>query len=71
MILNPAGMANEPDPKKAAAACFESIALDPDSYRIGHTKASWKKNPRQTKLNVITLYVFEVLIHPPLLYLQQ
>lgn len=39
MILNPAAMTAEKDPKKAAAKCFESIALDPESYRIGHTKA--------------------------------
>lgn len=40
MILAPALMTAEKDPKKAAAACFESIALDPENYRIGHTKAS-------------------------------
>jgi hypothetical protein len=32
-------MANEEDPKKAAKACFDSIELDPELYRIGHTKA--------------------------------
>lgn len=32
-------MQAEPDPKKAAEKCFEAIGLDPDSYRIGHTKA--------------------------------
>lgn len=41
MILAPAAMAAESDPKKAAQACFESIGLDPESYRIGHTKASY------------------------------
>ena len=41
MILAPAAMAAEADPKKAAARCFEEIGLDPDSYRIGHTKASY------------------------------
>lgn len=40
MILNPQAMQAEKDPKKAAAKCFESIQLDPESYRIGHTKAS-------------------------------
>ncbi|KAK2581044.1 hypothetical protein KPH14_006089 [Odynerus spinipes] len=40
MILAPAIMAAEKDPKVAAAKCFEEIGLDPDSYRIGHTKAS-------------------------------
>lgn len=43
MILAPAAMAAESDPKVAAAKCFESIALDPDMYRIGHTKASFNK----------------------------
>lgn len=33
-------MTEETDPKKSAAKCFESIELDPESYRIGHTKAS-------------------------------
>lgn len=40
MILAPAAMANEPDPKKAAQKCFDEVGLDPDMYRIGHTKAS-------------------------------
>jgi hypothetical protein len=34
-------MEKEADPKVAAAKCFEEIALDPESYRIGHTKARW------------------------------
>jgi len=42
MILAPAVMAAQSDPKIAAAKCFEEIGLDPDSYRIGHTKASWR-----------------------------
>ena len=41
MILAPALMSAEPDPKKAAQHCFDSCGLDPDMYRIGHTKASW------------------------------
>lgn len=40
MILAPQLMAAEKDPKKAAAHCFNSIELDPENYRIGHTKAS-------------------------------
>lgn len=40
MILAPQLMAQEKDPKKAAAHCFNSIELDPENYRIGHTKAS-------------------------------
>lgn len=39
MILAPAIMQAEKDPKNAAAKCLESVNLDPDLYRIGHTKA--------------------------------
>lgn len=39
MILAPATMAAEKDPKEAARKCLEEIGLDPDGYRIGHTKA--------------------------------
>ncbi|XP_029155872.1 myosin heavy chain, muscle isoform X11 [Nylanderia fulva] len=42
MILAPAAMAAESDPKIAAAKCFEQCALDPDSYRIGHTKVFFR-----------------------------
>jgi hypothetical protein len=38
MILAPAIMQAESDPKTAAAKCLESVELDPESYRIGHTK---------------------------------
>ena len=38
MILAPATMAKEADPKNAAAKCLKEIELDPESYRIGHTK---------------------------------
>lgn len=41
MILAPAIMTAETDQKKAAFKCFESVGLDPDSYRIGHTKARY------------------------------
>nr|CAI5869294.1 unnamed protein product [Callosobruchus analis] len=34
MILAPATMAKEKDPKEAARKCLEEIGLDPDSYRI-------------------------------------
>lgn len=34
-------MQAEAEPKKAAEKCFEAIQLDPDSYRIGHTKVSF------------------------------
>ncbi|XP_071645310.1 myosin heavy chain, muscle isoform X18 [Temnothorax longispinosus] len=42
MILAPAIMAAQSDPKVAAAKCFEEIGLDPDSYRIGHTKVFFR-----------------------------
>lgn len=29
------------DPKKAAAAILEGSGLDPDQYRLGHTKARY------------------------------
>lgn len=43
MILAPATMAAEPDPKTSAAKCLQEVQLDPESYRIGHTKASYRK----------------------------
>lgn len=39
MILAPATMAAESNPKEAARKCLEEVGLDPESYRIGHTKA--------------------------------
>ncbi|KAH1016368.1 hypothetical protein HUJ04_007601 [Dendroctonus ponderosae] len=39
MILAPATMAAEKEAKEAARKCLEEIGLDPDSYRVGHTKA--------------------------------
>jgi len=39
MILAPAIMAAEKVAKNAAAKCLEAVGLDPDMYRIGHTKA--------------------------------
>lgn len=39
MILAPAIMTAEKDPKEAARKCLEAVELDPESYRIGHTKA--------------------------------
>jgi myosin heavy chain 6/7 len=38
MILAPAIMQAESDPKIAAAKCLEAVELDPESYRVGHTK---------------------------------
>ncbi|CAL7933715.1 unnamed protein product [Xylocopa violacea] len=42
MILAPAAMAAESDPKKSAQRCFEEIGLDPESYRIGNTKVFFR-----------------------------
>lgn len=39
MILAPAAMTAEKDPKEAARKCLELNELDPESYRIGLTKA--------------------------------
>lgn len=41
MILAPAEMTAEKDQKKAAQKCFDAVGLDPDMYRIGHTKARY------------------------------
>lgn len=41
LILAPTAMTNEKDPKVSAKICFDAIGLDPELYRIGHTKASW------------------------------
>lgn len=39
LILAPAAMTAEKDQKKSAQKCFDAVGLDPDMYRIGHTKA--------------------------------
>ena len=39
MILAPNEMKAASDDKKAAAACLDFVKLDPDLYRVGHTKA--------------------------------
>lgn len=30
------------DPKSACGACMDAVALDPELYRLGHTKARSK-----------------------------
>jgi hypothetical protein len=42
MILAPNEMKAEPDERKSAKVCLETIQLDPELYRIGHTKARSK-----------------------------
>ncbi|XP_023175393.1 myosin heavy chain, muscle isoform X12 [Drosophila hydei] len=41
-ILNPAGIVGVDDPKKAGSILLESTSLDPDMYRIGHTKVFFR-----------------------------
>lgn len=38
-ILNPAAVAKESDEKKCAAHILDNTGLDPENYRLGHTKA--------------------------------
>ncbi|XP_022837915.1 myosin heavy chain, muscle isoform X14 [Spodoptera litura] len=42
MILAPVVMTAEKDPKEAARKCLEEVGLDPESYRIGHTKVFFR-----------------------------
>ncbi|XP_039481298.1 myosin heavy chain, muscle isoform X7 [Drosophila santomea] len=42
MILAPAIMAAEKVAKNAAGKCLEAVGLDPDMYRIGHTKVFFR-----------------------------
>lgn len=39
MLLAPAEMTAAKNQKDAAQKCFDAVKLDPDMYRIGHTKA--------------------------------
>ncbi|XP_070074731.1 myosin heavy chain, muscle isoform X14 [Drosophila takahashii] len=41
-ILNPAGIVGVDDPKKCGSLILESTSLDPDMYRIGHTKVFFR-----------------------------
>ena len=43
MILAPNEMKAEPDERKSAKVCLETIQLDSELYRIGHTKARKQK----------------------------
>lgn len=45
MILAPNEMKVIPDERKASQVCLETVKLDPDLYRIGHTKARNRLNP--------------------------
>lgn len=41
MLLAPAEMTAAKNQKDAAQKCFDAVKLDPDMYRIGHTKARY------------------------------
>lgn len=56
MIIAPAEMTAAKDQKVAAQKCFDACQLDPDMYRIGHTKARIKK---KIPLNVDFFFVFK------------
>lgn len=61
MILAPATMAAEKEPKEAARKCLEEVGLDPDSYRVGHTKARGT-TPCRCPFMSSTLYFIVVLL---------
>uniref|UniRef100_A0A6M2DLP3 Putative myosin class i heavy chain n=1 Tax=Xenopsylla cheopis TaxID=163159 RepID=A0A6M2DLP3_XENCH len=41
-ILNPAEVAKQTDPKKCAEAILDATGLDPELYRLGHTKVFFR-----------------------------
>lgn len=59
-------MSQEKDPKVSAKICFDSIGLDPELYRIGHTKAS--KLPSIESLEpfspISVLFLFVISLRP-------
>ena len=63
MILAPATMAKEKDAKEAARKCLEEVGLDPDSYRVGHTKARTcvlsKKYPPCVSFIIVIYYLYD------------
>lgn len=42
LILSPEAMKAEKEEKKMAQVCFDAIELDPDKYRLGHTKVFFR-----------------------------
>lgn len=61
LILAPAAMTEETDQKKGAFKCFDSIGLDPDSYRIGHTKARTLTNYKSIEFYRLQFVLFPFL----------
>jgi len=64
MILAPNEMKAEPDERKSAKVCLETIQLDPELYRIGHTKARSQLENFRIKSTVQPFYP-----NPPLFIL--
>jgi myosin heavy subunit len=42
MILAPKQMQSAADEKEACKRCLEEVQLDPDRFRLGHTKARFE-----------------------------
>lgn len=62
-ILAPAEMDAEPNPKIATQKCLESTTLDPDFYRIGHTKASDIKIISSCSVSLRKKKLFNLCLH--------
>lgn len=62
MILAPATMAREKEAKEAARKCLEEIQLDPDGYRVGHTKARGILNHPLSSLNKFITFHSSVVV---------
>lgn len=62
-ILNPKDISGMDDPKKCSKILIESTELDPDLYRLGHTKA-WTRFffDNITKQQQKTLFLFTICI---------
>ena len=56
MILAPNEMKACAEEQKATKICLETIKLDPELYRIGHTKA---RNPLQNERPPLPLFRFD------------
>lgn len=62
-ILNPAEVAKQTDPKKCAEAILDATGLDPELYRLGHTKA-W--NPTHSTVWKMTRLIKKLIHNDPL-----
>lgn len=63
-ILNPRGIKDLDDPKKASKVLIESTELSDDLYRLGHTKAwissIWVLNKLNQAYQLQNLYTYRV-----------